>query len=38
MKLAQHLHANHSSIAVEKTPQRAIKEGESTYQTDNSYE
>ncbi len=38
MKLAQRLHANHSSIAVEKTPQRAIKESESTYQTDDSYE
>lgn len=36
MKLAQRLHANHSSIAVEKTPQGVLKEGESTYQTEAS--
>jgi peptidoglycan biosynthesis protein MviN/MurJ (putative lipid II flippase) len=38
MKLAQRINANHSSIAVEKTPQRAIKESEGPYQTDDSYE
>jgi putative cell wall-binding protein len=38
IKLAQRINTNHSSIAVEKTPQRAIKEGESTYKTDDSSE
>jgi len=38
MKLAKRLHANHTSIAAEKTPQRAIKESESTYKTNDSYE